>query len=79
MIQPVIDEIKSSNPDVKTLFVQLDLADSSSVRAAAKTVNETIDKLDVLINNAGSEFPFSQSLLRGVFPANTNGYAQSWH
>lgn len=66
-IQPVIDEIKSSNPDVETLFVPLDLADNSSVRAAAKAVSEKIGKLDVLINNAGSKsrssyFPFLRIL-----------------
>ncbi|MCJ1352652.1 MAG: hypothetical protein MMC33_002636 [Icmadophila ericetorum] len=54
-IQPVVDEIKSSHPDIKTLFVQLDLTDLSSVRAAAKEIRAKIEKLHVLINNAGSK------------------------
>jgi NADP-dependent 3-hydroxy acid dehydrogenase YdfG len=53
-IQPVIDEIKTKDPDVKVTFVQVDLADISSVRTAASTVNSQVEKLDVLINNAGS-------------------------
>jgi len=52
-IQPVIEEIKKSHPDVPTAYVKLDLADNSSVRKAAQEVNAKIDKLDILINNAG--------------------------
>ncbi|KAG6988958.1 hypothetical protein G7Y79_00067g095730 [Physcia stellaris] len=52
-IQPVIDQIQKENPDVKATFVQLDLADLSSVRNAAKEVSDKTQKLDVLINNAG--------------------------
>src|SRR5688500_2888556 len=33
--------------------VKLDLADLASVRAAAETVAGTVDRLDVLMNNAG--------------------------
>ena len=54
-IQPVIDQIQKINPDVKVIFAQLDLADLSSVRKAAKEISAKIQKLDVLINNAGSE------------------------
>ena len=54
-IQPVINQMQKENPDVKATFVQLDLADLSSVRKAAKEVGEKIQKLDVLINNAGSK------------------------
>ena len=52
-IQPVIDEIKQSHPDVSTSYIKLDLADNKSVRQAAEAVNAQIDKLDILINNAG--------------------------
>ncbi|MCJ1383961.1 hypothetical protein MMC17_007075 [Xylographa soralifera] len=52
-IQPVIDQIKKEHPEVATTFVQLDLADLSSVRKAAKEVAGKVDKLDYLINNAG--------------------------
>lgn len=54
-IQPVIDEIKKSHPDVAVNFVKLDLADQSSIRAAAKDVIGQVDKLDILINNAGGK------------------------
>lgn len=54
-IQPVIDQIKQSNPDVLVIFVGIDLADQSSVRKAAKEINSEIDALDVLINNAGGQ------------------------
>ena len=54
-IQPVIDQIQKENPDVKATFIQLDLADLSSVRNAAKEVSDKTQKLDVLINNAGSK------------------------
>lgn len=37
----------------KAIFVQLDLADMNSIRAAAKTVEGLTDRLDALINNAG--------------------------
>lgn len=52
-IYPVIEQIQEKHPGVKATFVQLDLADLSSVRNAAKEVSEKIEKLDVLINNAG--------------------------
>ena len=52
-IQPVIDQLKKSDPDVSTIFLKLDLADQSSIRKAAKEVNSQVDKLDILINNAG--------------------------
>ena len=55
-IQPVIDQIKREHPEVATTFVQLDLADLSSVRKAAKEVTGKVDKLDYLVNNAGSVF-----------------------
>ena len=63
-IQPVIQHIQESHPNVKTTFVQLDLADLSSVRKAAKEIGEKIEKLDALINNAGSEWAFSAFLVR---------------
>ena len=54
-IQPVIAEINKSYPDVAVKFVKLDLADLSSIHAAAKEVSSQVDKLDVLINNAGGK------------------------
>lgn len=56
-IQPVFDEIVASHPNVRVTFVSLDLADQSSIRAAAKEVNDEITTLDVLINCAGGTGP----------------------
>lgn len=55
LIQPVIDGIRGINPDVLVTFVKLDLGDQASVREAAKTVNEQVKNLDILINCAGGE------------------------
>ena len=52
-IQPVIDQIKKSDPDVSVMFVDIDLASISSIRMAAREINSQIDSLDILINNAG--------------------------
>ena len=54
-IQPVVDEVKANNTSIKTVFVQVDLDDLSSVRAAAKSLlhDASISKIDVIINNAG--------------------------
>jgi short-subunit dehydrogenase len=54
-IQPVIDHIQENHPEVLVHFMELDLADLPSVRAAAKEINSKIEKLDVLINNAGGK------------------------
>jgi hypothetical protein len=57
-IQPVIDQISKSEPDVAVTFISLDLASEFSIREAAKKVNSQIQSLDILINNAGSEYIF---------------------
>jgi NAD(P)-dependent dehydrogenase (short-subunit alcohol dehydrogenase family) len=49
--KPVIEEIVNAGGVAD--FLQLDLADFSSIRSAAKKVLESGDPLDVLINNAG--------------------------
>lgn len=38
------------------LFVSIDLASQDSIRDSAKAIKAQIDSLDVLINNAGSEY-----------------------
>ena len=65
-IQPVIDQIKRQHPDVATTFVQLDLADLSSVRKAAKEVTSKVDKLDYLINNAGRRSTSKENQVRAA-------------
>ena len=51
--QAVIDEIKKELPDAQVEFLALDLADLSSVRAAAKAFLDKKLPLHGLINNAG--------------------------
>ena len=52
-VAPVIEEIKAVNPKVKVGYIQCDLADNSSVREAAAQVNSRVDKVHILVNNAG--------------------------
>lgn len=52
-IKPLIDEIATANSKIDVKFVKLDLADLASVRAAADQVKASVEKIDVLINNAG--------------------------
>lgn len=62
-IQPVIERINTANPGVKTDFVPLDLSSLDSVREAAAKINESVDKLDILINNAGiMACPFAKTV-----------------
>ncbi len=53
-IQPLIDDLSSTHPNVKVSFVQLDLANLKSVREAAESVKVALagDKIDVVILNA---------------------------
>ncbi|MBL8940491.1 MAG: SDR family oxidoreductase [Archangium sp.] len=50
---PVIDELKRQTGNQELHFLELDLADLSQVKAAAKAWLATNERLDVLINNAG--------------------------
>ena len=53
-IQPTIDTITSISPSIRTAFIPVDLSSLSSVRSAAQMILEdtSIEKIDVLINNA---------------------------
>ncbi len=51
--QAARDRIRSAAPDAEVEILELDLADLASVRAAAATVKDTVEQLDLLINNAG--------------------------
>lgn len=44
-------------------FIAMDVADPDSIRQAASTINETVGRLDVLINNAGVYLDGHMSLL----------------
>ncbi|KAK9769150.1 putative Short-chain dehydrogenase [Seiridium cardinale] len=52
-VQPVVDQINTESPAVKVTLVQCDLSDQDSVRAAAATIDKAVQKIDVIINNAG--------------------------
>ena len=62
-IQPVIDRIKAINPEVRTTFISLDLSSLASVREAAASINDNVEKIDVLINNAAvMACPYSKTV-----------------
>lgn len=48
---------------VRTLFVEVDIADPASVQALAETVQEAFGRLDILCNNAGALFGAPNSAL----------------
>ncbi|KIW89224.1 uncharacterized protein Z519_10077 [Cladophialophora bantiana CBS 173.52] len=52
-VDPVIARIKDLNPSIKATFTPIELDDFDSVRCAADTINNSVDKIDCLINNAG--------------------------
>jgi NAD(P)-dependent dehydrogenase (short-subunit alcohol dehydrogenase family) len=54
-VEPVLSELASTAPAVKTTFVTCELSDFASVRAAASIINNDADiqKIDVVLNNAG--------------------------
>lgn len=73
-IDPVIAEIKKLNPAIKTTFVQADFSSLASVREATEFVNSRIEKLDILINNAGimavKEYATTQDGIESQFGTN---------
>lgn len=52
-IAPVVEEVKKISPSTAAHFVKLDLNDLSSVRKTAAEINGMVEKIDILINNAG--------------------------
>ena len=52
-LQPVLDVIFSTNPNVKGTFIECDISDVSSVHNAAQKICNIVTQIDVLINNAG--------------------------
>ena len=51
--RPVQQEIQAANPAQKIDLIQCDVASMTSVRQAANEVHARVDRVDVLINNAG--------------------------
>ncbi|HYQ67331.1 oxidoreductase [Actinophytocola sp.] len=50
------DAIRATAPEAELSLVRLDLASAESVREAAATVGAELDRIDLLINNAGAAF-----------------------
>ena len=62
-VQTVIDRISVARPDVKTGFVPLDLSSQRAVREAAANINESVQSIDILINNAAiMACPFAKTV-----------------
>ena len=51
--EPALQRVRSEVPGAQAELVALDLADLSSVRAAAEDVASRTDRLDLLVDNAG--------------------------
>ena len=51
-----INRIKEKAPDAELKWIELDLADLSSIKTAAEIVNKE-PALDILVNNAGVSLP----------------------
>ncbi len=49
----VIQEVKKTAPETPVTFLSMDLASFSSIRDAAKSLNEKFDRLDIVFCNAG--------------------------
>lgn len=77
-VEPVLDDIKRINPNIKTTFVQLDLTDHASVRRAAKDILAAAPKIDVLVNSAGvmciKEYTLDKQGIEIQFSANHVGH-----
>ncbi|KAJ8065611.1 hypothetical protein OCU04_006286 [Sclerotinia nivalis] len=52
-VLPVIEEIHALNQSITTHFIRVDFASQKSVREAAALINGLVDKIDIMINNAG--------------------------
>lgn len=51
--EPVMAKIKAINANIIIQFIQCELSDFDSVRQAAREINDTNPKIDVVLNNAG--------------------------
>ncbi|KAJ4289877.1 hypothetical protein N0V90_011210 [Kalmusia sp. IMI 367209] len=77
-INPVIEQIRELNPNIRTTFVALNLLDIASVRKAAAEIDALVDSIDVLINNAGvaakRDFSLSNDGVEAHLAANYLGH-----
>jgi NAD(P)-dependent dehydrogenase (short-subunit alcohol dehydrogenase family) len=51
-MEAVADGVRQKHPHVRLEMIQLDLSSNQSTRAGAKAINELVDHIDILINNA---------------------------
>ena len=74
----VMDEIRSINPAIHVTFVQIDLTNNATVRAAADKIKKLTSTVDVLVNCAGvlglREFTQSANGVEMHFAANHLGH-----
>ncbi|CAF9926175.1 hypothetical protein IMSHALPRED_006882 [Imshaugia aleurites] len=76
-IQPVIDRISGAYPDVENRFLPLDLGSQNAVREAAASINESVQSVDILINNAaimGGPFAKTADGIEDQFGTNHIGH-----
>jgi len=52
--EAVADEIGTAHPDAEGRFLRVDFADFDAIRGLARTVRRDYDRLDALVNNAGT-------------------------
>jgi citronellol/citronellal dehydrogenase len=77
-----IDRLEKANQELEALgdvtFFELNIRDIESVQAAAKKIKEESGRLDILINNAGGQFPSAAEMIspkgwNAVIDTNLNG------
>ena len=77
-VEPVIDEIKRINPNIKLTYAGIDLSAIEHVRKGAAELNKSVDHIDILINNAGimavKEFTKSVDGIESQFATNHIGH-----
>lgn len=69
----MVEEIQKINSEVTVTVVQLDVADFSSIRAVAEEVSQKVEKLDILINNAGGRCHTLNSMLLPLIDGCSHG------
>lgn len=52
-VQSVLDSVKEISPQTQATFIPIELSDFDFVRKAATQILGLVDKIDILINNAG--------------------------
>ncbi|KAJ5507510.1 hypothetical protein N7527_009653 [Penicillium freii] len=73
--QKALSELQSQDPKGTLSLLQLDVEDDTSIAEAVKTVSEQFNRLDILLNNAGSAAPNSsgRARLNQIFSTNVIG------